>query len=61
MFRVEAPGESAFIHGKTPSTRRGTSDGVGDTVHPFPTFSEAFKHACQSFRRDRSTMSCCVE
>ncbi|WP_276256469.1 hypothetical protein [Halomontanus rarus] len=34
---------------------------VLDTVHPFPTFSEAFKHACQAFRRDTSTMSCCVE
>ena len=32
-----------------------------DTVHPFPTFSEAFKHACQAFRRDTQTMSCCVE
>lgn len=32
-----------------------------DTVHPFPTFSEAFKYACQAFRRDTSTMSCCVE
>jgi mercuric reductase len=38
-----------------------TVDDVIDTVHPFPTFSEAFKHACQAFRRDTSTMSCCVE
>ncbi|UPV76970.1 mercury(II) reductase (plasmid) [Halorussus limi] len=38
-----------------------TVDGIIDTVHPFPTFSEAFKHACQAFRRDTSTMSCCVE
>ena len=30
-------------------------------IHPFPTFSEAFKHACQAFRRDTSAMSCCVE
>jgi mercuric reductase len=36
-------------------------DDVIDTIHPFPTFSEAFKHACQAFRRDTSTMSCCVE
>jgi len=38
-----------------------TVDDIIDTVHPFPTFSEAFKHACQAFRRDTSTMSCCVE
>jgi mercuric reductase len=38
-----------------------TVDDIIDTVHPFPTFSEAFKHACQAFRRDVSTMSCCVE
>ena len=38
-----------------------TIDDVIDTIHPFPTFSEAFKHACQAFRRDTSAMSCCVE
>jgi mercuric reductase len=38
-----------------------TVDDIIDTVHPFPTFSEAFKHACQAFRRDTSLMSCCVE
>lgn len=38
-----------------------TVDDIIDTIHPFPTFSEALKHACQAFRRDTSTMSCCVE
>ena len=38
-----------------------TVDDIIDTIHPFPTFSEAFKHACQAFRRDVSQMSCCVE
>ncbi|CCQ32247.1 Mercuric reductase reductase protein [Halorhabdus tiamatea SARL4B] len=38
-----------------------TVDDIIDTIHPFPTFSEAFKQACQAFRRDVSTMSCCVE
>ncbi len=38
-----------------------TVDEIIDTVHPFPTFSEGFKYACQAFRRDISTMSCCVE
>lgn len=34
-----------------------TVDDIIDTVHPFPTF----KQPCQTFRRDTSTMSCCVE
>lgn len=38
-----------------------TVDDIIDVIHPFPTFSEAFKHACQAFRRDISMMSCCVE
>ena len=38
-----------------------TVDDIINTVHPFPTFSEAFKHACQAFRRDTSKMSCCIE
>ena len=38
-----------------------TIDDIIDTIHPFPTFSEAFKHACQAFRRDTSKMSCCIE
>ncbi len=38
-----------------------TVDDIIDTIHPFPTFSEAFKHACQAFRRDTQTMSCCIE
>ncbi|MFB6163467.1 MAG: mercury(II) reductase [Halococcoides sp.] len=36
-------------------------DDVIETIHPFPTFSEAFRRACQAFERDISTMSCCVE
>lgn len=38
-----------------------TIDDIIDTIHPFPTLSEALKHACQAFRRDTSKMSCCVE
>jgi mercuric reductase len=38
-----------------------TVDDIIDTVHPFPTFSEAFKQTCQAFRRDTSKMSCCIE
>jgi len=29
-------------------------DIIIDTVHPFLTFSEAFKQTCQTFRRDTS-------
>lgn len=38
-----------------------TVDNTVDTIHPFPPFSETFKHACQAFRRTTETMSCCVE
>jgi hypothetical protein len=32
-----------------------------DTVFVFPTLSEGIKRVAQSFTRDLSTMSCCVE
>lgn len=38
-----------------------TVDDIIETVHPFPTFSETFKHTCQAFRRDVYRLSCCVE
>ncbi|MBI2907671.1 MAG: mercury(II) reductase [Chloroflexi bacterium] len=38
-----------------------TVDDIIDTVHVFPTMSEAIKVAAQSFRRDVSRMSCCVD
>lgn len=44
-----------------PESEECTVDDIIDTIHPFQTFSEALKHACQAFRRDTSTMSCCVE
>ena len=36
-------------------------DDIINTVHAFPTMSEALKIAAQSFRRDVTAMSCCVE
>lgn len=36
-------------------------DDVIDTMHVFPTLSEGVKIAAQSFRRDITKMSCCVE
>jgi mercuric reductase len=38
-----------------------TIDDVIDTVHVFPTLSEGFKLAAQSFYRDVGKMSCCTE
>lgn len=38
-----------------------TVDDVINTVHVFPTLSEAVKLAAQSFRKDITRMSCCVE
>jgi mercuric reductase len=38
-----------------------TVDDIVDTVHVFPTIGEAIKRVAQSFKRDISTMSCCVE
>ncbi len=38
-----------------------TIDDIVDTVHVFPTMSEAIKRVAQSFKRDITKMSCCVE
>ena len=38
-----------------------TVDDLISTTHVFPTMSEGIKRAAQSFRRDISTMSCCIE
>ncbi|MHA1294378.1 MAG: mercury(II) reductase [Promethearchaeota archaeon] len=34
---------------------------VIETIHVFPTLSEAIKLACQSFKRDITNMTCCAE
>jgi mercuric reductase len=38
-----------------------TVDDLVDVAHVFPTLSEGIKLAAQSFRRDISRMSCCME
>lgn len=38
-----------------------TVDDIIDTVHVFPTMTEAIKLVAQSFRKDISKMSCCAE
>ncbi|MBI3009077.1 MAG: FAD-dependent oxidoreductase, partial [Candidatus Omnitrophica bacterium] len=53
---------SEIIHEATLAIRSGfTIDDIIDTVHVFPTFSEAIKIAAQSFKHDAKRMSCCVE
>ncbi len=38
-----------------------TLDDVIGTIHVFPTLSEAIKLTAQSFKRDISVISCCIE
>jgi mercuric reductase len=40
---------------------KATIDDIVDTVHVFPTFTEAIKLVAESFTKDVSNMSCCVE
>ncbi|MHA1361665.1 MAG: mercury(II) reductase [Candidatus Freyarchaeota archaeon] len=59
---ILAPGAADLIHEAVMIIRnRMTVDQVIDTLHIFPTLSEAVKIAAQSFRRDITKMSCCVE
>ena len=59
---ILAPNASEMIHEAVLAVKHGlTVDDLIDTVHVFPTYSEAIKIAAQAFRRDISTMSCCVE
>jgi mercuric reductase len=51
-----------MIHEATLAVKLGlTIDDIIDTVHVFPTHSEAIKLVAQAFRRDILNMSCCVE
>ncbi len=59
---ILAPNASEMIHEAVLAVKHGLSvDDLIDTVHVFPTYSEAIKIAAQAFRRDITTMSCCVE
>ncbi|NOX97712.1 MAG: mercury(II) reductase [Nitrospirae bacterium] len=53
---------SEIIHEATLAVKQEmTIDEIIDTVHVFPTFSEAIKIAAQAFTHDPKKMSCCVE
>ncbi|MBI2328532.1 MAG: mercury(II) reductase [Chloroflexi bacterium] len=57
-----APMAADLIHEATLAVKyKLTIDDIVDTVHVFPTMSEAIKRVAQSFKRDIATMSCCVE
>lgn len=59
---ILSPVASEIIHEATLAVKFGlTVANIIDTIHVFPTFSEAIKIVAQAFRRDISTMSCCVE
>lgn len=59
---ILAPQAADLIHeGVMIVKNRMTVDDVIDTLHVFPTLSEAIKLGVQSFRRDITKMSCCVE
>mgnify|MGYP001600707317 FL=1 len=59
---ILSPVASEMIHEAVLAIRCGlTVDDIINTIHVFPTFSEALKIAAQAFRRDISIMSCCVE
>lgn len=50
-----------IIHEPTLAIRLGlTVQDLIDTVHVFPTYSEAIKLAAQAFTRDVSVMTCCI-
>ncbi|MGQ9625225.1 MAG: FAD-dependent oxidoreductase [Candidatus Bathycorpusculaceae bacterium] len=59
---IVSPLASEMIHEATLAVKFGlTIDDITDTVHVFPTMSEAIKLVAQSFRKDVSKLSCCVE
>jgi len=59
---VVSPLAAEIIHEATVAVQFGlTIDDIIDTVHVFPTISEAIKLVAQSFRKDVSKLSCCVE
>ena len=59
---IVAPMAADLIHEAALAVKfKLTIDDIIDTVHVFPTMSEAIKRVAQSFKRDISKMSCCVE
>ncbi|MDE1852527.1 MAG: mercury(II) reductase [Thaumarchaeota archaeon] len=61
-LHILAPHAADLIHEGVLAVKfRLTIDDIIDTVHVFPTLSEAIKLAAQSFYRDVGKLSCCTE
>ncbi len=61
-IHILAPQAADLIHEAVMIIKnRMTVDDVIDTLHIFPTLSEAIKLGAQSFRRDITKMSCCAD
>jgi len=61
-MHILAPHAADLIHEGVLAVKFGlTIDNIIDTVHVFPTLSEATKLAAQSFYSDVSKLSCCTE
>ncbi|MBI2076353.1 MAG: mercury(II) reductase [Candidatus Aenigmarchaeota archaeon] len=59
---ILAPHAADLIHEGTLAVKfKLTVDDIIDTVHVFPTLSESIKLAAQSFYKDVSKLSCCIE
>lgn len=59
---IVSPIAADMVHAAAYAIRGGlTIEDIIDTVHTFPTFSEALKMAAESFHHDMSRMSCCIE
>jgi len=59
---IVSPIAADMIHAAAYAIRGGlTVEDIIDTVHTFPTFSEALKIAAESFHHDMNRMSCCIE
>lgn len=59
---IVSPLAADMIHEATLAVKFGlTIDDIINTVHVFPTMSEAIKLVAQSFRKDVNKLSCCVE
>ncbi len=59
---IVSPHAADLIHEVTLAVKFGlTVDDIIDTLHVFPTLSEGIKRVAQSFTRDISVMSYCVE